>query len=326
MLSLKQYLIRTGAIVALAVTAGTALAADDASPWPPEWDAAAASARISPALLYATALANSGVESNGRLTVWPWTVRIDGAARRFRGAGPAAAAARWAADRGKDVALGLFALRVPGEAVNRSLLRESAQLVAGAAQIADCLESGAERAVALGRCLDPTATAPVAADLGRRILRMQRAIELGPPAPDEHRLCGVPQEGVKGRIAALVIESATRHGIDPAFALGIARSESALRHAGVRSHAGAIGAMQLMPGTAKRFGVDPYVLEENIDGGMRYLAILSEMFDDVPALVAAAYNAGEGAVQRYRRRIPPFRETQTYVPRVLAARRQFACQ
>lgn len=306
----------------LLVAAPTSLQADERL-WPQAWESAAAAARVEPALLYATALANSGVESNGRLTVWPWTVRIDGRAQRFRGPGPAAAAARWATDRGKDVALGLFALRVPGEAVGRSLLRESAQLFAGAEQIADCLAAGADRAIALGRCLDPTASETDAGDLGRRILRMQRALEGGPHHTGT--LCGVPTEGSKGRIARLIIEAATRHGIDPAFALGIARSESALRHDGVRSHAGAIGAMQLMPATARRFGVDPYELQENIEGGMRYLRVLSELFDEVPALVAAAYNAGEGAVQKYGR-IPPYRETQQYVPRVLAARRSYACQ
>jgi soluble lytic murein transglycosylase-like protein len=276
--------------------------------------------------MYATALAASGVESNGRLTVWPWTVRIDGTARRFRGPGPAAAAARWAADRGKDVALGLFALRVPHAAVGRSLLRESAQLVAGAQQLAQCLDTETERTVALGRCLDPTASETQAGDLGRRILRMQRAIETGPADAGAQALCGVPTEGAKGRIASLVINAAIRHGVDPAFALGIARSESALRHDGVRSHAGAIGAMQLMPATAQRFGVDPYDLKQNIEGGVRYIAALADLFDDVPALVAAGYNAGERAVKRYGRRIPPFRETQAYVPRVLAARRSYACQ
>jgi soluble lytic murein transglycosylase-like protein len=277
-------------------------------------------------VLYATALINSGVESNGRLTVWPWTVRIDGKARRFSGPGPAAAAARWAAKKGKDVALGMFALRVPQAAVGKALLQESAQLVSGAEQLAECLHGAPNRQVALGRCVAPTASKATAAELGARILRLQRAVERGEPNDGAHGLCAVPVEGVKGRIAALVIEAAQRHGIDPAFALGIARSESALRHAGVKSHAGAIGVMQLMPGTAKRFGVDPYVLEQNIEGGMRYLRVLAELFDDVPALVAAAYNAGEGAVQRYGRRIPPFNETRQYVPRVLAARRTYACQ
>ena len=85
------------------------------------------------------------------------------------------------------------------------------------------------------------------------------------------------------------------------------------------SRAGAVGLMQLMPETAKRYGVrnrmNPY---ENIHGGSRYLRDLLIMFDNNLILALAAYNAGEGAVKKYGYRIPPFKETQTYVKKVIA--------
>lgn len=87
-----------------------------------------------------------------------------------------------------------------------------------------------------------------------------------------------------------------------------------------RSRAGAVGLMQLMPGTAKRYGVknrlDP---AQNIHGGALYLRDLKVKFDNNLQLVLAAYNAGEEAVVRFGGRIPPYRETAAYVPRVLSA-------
>ena len=84
------------------------------------------------------------------------------------------------------------------------------------------------------------------------------------------------------------------------------------------SHAGAVGLMQLMPGTAERYGVrnrkDPLA---NVAGGTRYLRDLLKMFDNNLVLALAAYNAGENAVIKYGNKIPPYEETQTYVQRVL---------
>lgn len=312
----------------LMLSAGVSCSAEaSVSPslWPTAWSSAADAARLDPALLYATALVNSGVETNGRLTVWPWTVRIDGKARRFSGAGPAAAAANWATRKGKDVALGLFALRLPPDAVIRTFLKEDVQLGAGAEQIAECLHGTEDKAVALGRCLDPTTSRADAAELGRRILSTRTKL-IGGRSSTLEGVCHLPTGGPKRAIAEKIIEAAFRHDIDPAFALGIARSESALRHQGIRSPAGAIGVMQLMPATARRFNANPYDLDDNIEAGVRYLRTLADRFDNVPALVAASYNAGEGAVEKYNRTIPPYRETRAYVPRVLDARRTYACQ
>jgi soluble lytic murein transglycosylase-like protein len=92
-----------------------------------------------------------------------------------------------------------------------------------------------------------------------------------------------------------------------------------------RSPKGAMGLMQLMPDTARKYGVknvrDP---GQNIHGGARYLKALMEMFGNDLKLVLAAYNAGEEAVVKYGRRIPPFAETAAYVPKVLSRYRKTA--
>ena len=76
--------------------------------------------------------------------------------------------------------------------------------------------------------------------------------------------------------------------------------------------------MRLMPATARRFGVrDIWEPAQNIRGGVTYLRFLLDRFEGDIRLVLAAYNAGEGAVAKYGNRIPPYRETQTYVRRVL---------
>ena len=89
------------------------------------------------------------------------------------------------------------------------------------------------------------------------------------------------------------------------------------------SSAGAVGLMQLMPGTAERYGVrnrrDP---RQNVLGGVRYLRDLLVQFDDL-TLALAAYNAGENAVIRYGNRIPPYPETQNYVRKVLTFYRDY---
>jgi hypothetical protein len=117
-------------------------------------------------------------------------------------------------------------------------------------------------------------------------------------------------------LIALVDEIAVLEGVDTHLARAIIQAESAFNYK-ARSKAGALGLMQLMPSTAERFGVlDPFDPRQNISGGVKYLKWLHDYYSGDLTRVVAAYNAGEGAVNRHKG-IPPFRETQAYVPRVL---------
>ena len=109
--------------------------------------------------------------------------------------------------------------------------------------------------------------------------------------------------------------AAKQYGVDVGFIRAIIHAESAFNPL-ARSRKGAMGLMQLMPGTAKDMGVaDTANPEQNIKGGVRYLAALLQTFSGNEMLAAAAYNAGPGAVTRHGG-IPPYEETQTYVKRV----------
>ena len=120
----------------------------------------------------------------------------------------------------------------------------------------------------------------------------------------------------KRNLAALIRKSALRYGVDARMALGIALAESNLDASAV-SPKNAQGVMQLIPDTQARFGVQkPFDAEQNIKGGLAYLKWLQTRFSGDLTLVAAAYNAGEGAVERHGG-VPPFRETEDYVRRVL---------
>ncbi len=114
-----------------------------------------------------------------------------------------------------------------------------------------------------------------------------------------------------------VREIASTTGLEPALIHAIIHAESAYNPNAV-SPKGAVGMMQLMPGTARRYGVDDSKdATENISGGARYMRDLLQMFNNDKELAVAAYNAGENAVIRYGNSIPPYRETQNYVRRVL---------
>ena len=116
------------------------------------------------------------------------------------------------------------------------------------------------------------------------------------------------------RIDQLVDEAARKYDVDALLVHSVIQAESNYNPFAV-SVKGAEGLMQLIPDTARRFGVtNSFDPRQNIDAGVRYLKHLQGLFDD-ERLVLAAYNAGEGAVNRYQR-IPPYRETQDYVVRV----------
>lgn len=121
-----------------------------------------------------------------------------------------------------------------------------------------------------------------------------------------------PSASVREQIERIAIE----HGVDPALVIALVETESAFNPA-ARSSKGAVGLMQLMPDTARRYGVtDRLDTESNLRGGIRYLSDLITMFGD-HTLALAAYNAGEGAVIRHGRTVPPYAETRAYVPKVL---------
>ena len=115
-----------------------------------------------------------------------------------------------------------------------------------------------------------------------------------------------------------IAAAAKSSNLDPALVHALISVESGHRQSAV-SPKGATGLMQLMPGTALRYGVTApgKSHEENLRAGTRYLRDLLNLFENRLDLALAAYNAGEGAVQKYGNRIPPSRETQNYVPSVL---------
>jgi|SRR5580700_5384995 soluble lytic murein transglycosylase-like protein len=114
---------------------------------------------------------------------------------------------------------------------------------------------------------------------------------------------------------ALVREAAARNSLPPAFVASVAKAESAMNQGAV-SPKGAIGVMQLMPGTAKALDADPHDAEQNIDAGTRLLKELLIKYDGDVVKALAAYNAGPGAVAKYNG-LPPYRETQDYVNKVI---------
>ena len=118
------------------------------------------------------------------------------------------------------------------------------------------------------------------------------------------------------RIDHLIKINAARFGVDPYLVFCVIEQESQFKTF-ARSPKGAQGLMQLMPGTARRLGVRrPYDPAENIMGGTRYLKELMTMFSGRVDLVLASYNAGEGAVMKYGRNVPPYRETRDYVKKI----------
>ena len=121
--------------------------------------------------------------------------------------------------------------------------------------------------------------------------------------------------GTMASVDAMIQSAASKYGVDPGLVAAVAEAESGGTQEAISS-AGAIGVMQLMPDTAASLGVNPYDAEQNIDGGTRYLHDMLGAFDGDVRKAVAAYNAGPEAVKAYGG-VPPYRETQDYVERVL---------
>lgn len=159
--------------------------------------------------------------------------------------------------------------------------------------------------------------------------RLYMSVGDPPPRPPQRRETwpGVRTTGARAgayaslpdhSIERLVVAASLAYGVPDALLLAVMHAESNFNPA-ARSPVGAIGLMQVMPPTGQRYGVrsglaDPLT---NIDVGARYLKDLLELFNGNKELAVAAYNAGEGAVIKHGRRIPPYAETRAYVPRVM---------
>jgi soluble lytic murein transglycosylase-like protein len=129
----------------------------------------------------------------------------------------------------------------------------------------------------------------------------------------------VASRTVGERFEPFVLEHAARHHVRPDLVRAVIQVESGFNPR-ARSPKGAMGLMQLMPATALALGVrNPYDPEDNIRGGTAYLRQLLDRYDGDEQLALAAYNAGSGAVDKYGRAVPPYRETRDYVKRVGSA-------
>jgi soluble lytic murein transglycosylase-like protein len=129
-----------------------------------------------------------------------------------------------------------------------------------------------------------------------------------------------PESGATERaeLHAIADRHATDLAVSPALVRAVIQAESAWNVRAV-SAKGALGLMQLMPATATDLGVtDPFNPEQNIRGGVKYLRFLLDRYDGNFELALAAYNAGPGAVDRYGRKVPPYRETQAYVRKIVS--------
>ena len=116
----------------------------------------------------------------------------------------------------------------------------------------------------------------------------------------------------------LIVENASQHSLHPDFVRAVIQAESAFNPR-ARSVKGAMGLMQLMPGTAAQYGVtNAYDPVQNIRAGVAYLKSLLVRFGNDISLALAAYNAGPGAVEKYGRAIPPYKETRNYVSKIRA--------
>ncbi len=124
-------------------------------------------------------------------------------------------------------------------------------------------------------------------------------------------------------IAQSVSEASEKYGVEESLIYAVIKQESSF-DPDATSSAGAQGLMQLMPKTATSLGVtDAYDITQNVEAGTKYLSQLLDRYDNKTDIALAAYNAGPGNVDKYNGEIPPFTETQNYVPKVLEYQQQY---
>ena len=119
--------------------------------------------------------------------------------------------------------------------------------------------------------------------------------------------------GSPNEIKTKIVKTAVSMGVDPCVALSIAKLESEFIPT-KKGASGAVGLFQLMPDTARRLGVNPYIVNDNIKGGIMYYQMMYKKFGSTD-LALAAYNAGPGNVARYKG-VPPFRETKAFISKI----------
>ncbi|SRR5258705_2860064 len=155
-----------------------------------------------------------------------------------------------------------------------------------------------------------------------KLIRKEDGSPIGPSSNYAAKVFMPSQEDIQ-KYANIIQTASKAYGVEASLVHAVISAESSYNQYAI-SRTGAMGLMQLMPDTARRYGVqnmmDP---TENIHGGVRYLRDLLAMFKGRVDLAIAAYNAGENAVIRYGHKIPPYAETRTYVPRVLGFYRNF---
>ena len=165
--------------------------------------------------------------------------------------------------------------------------------------------------------VSPTPVAGATAFDPHRPVAVRASARAAPPAPAVPPVSRAPHAR-HARWAPLIDQVAAEHAVDARLLHAIVTVESAYNPQ-ARSHAGALGLMQVVPATGKRFGasnlLDPL---QNLRAGTAYLVWLNKRFNGNLELMLAAYNAGEGAVQRHGNRIPPYTETRQYVAKVTA--------
>ena len=181
-----------------------------------------------------------------------------------------------------------------------------------AAVVAACLAVGAP-ALARAQVIEIGADGQVATYSAPTVFTDAGATPILPPTPvaASPRAPSASQAAVRQQLDA----AATAYALSPALMEAVAWRESGLRHDAL-SPKGAMGVMQLMPGTAAQLGVDGRDLAQNIHGGAAYLRTMLNQFGGDLVLGLAAYNAGPGAVRRYGG-VPPYAETQAYVAAIL---------